>query len=372
MIATRNLRRARVLIVGCGDVGMRALPLFQARAAAPRVIALTHHPERAGELRAAGATPIPGDLDARKSLKRLAGIARSVLHLAPPPRDGLDDRRTRALIATLRAPRRSIARAVQSPVMAQRLIRGYMRAFDTRTRHVLRDPSRAPSRRPGQRPSSFAKTSFIVPDGPFPTSIRQTSFRPGLRLVYASTTGVYGDCGGAWIDETRPARPENERARRRVSAERQLRAAGVESGWRVSIARIPGIYAGNRLPLARIERAQPALIESDDVYTNHIHADDLAGILVRALARGRPQRVINASDDTDLRMADYFDRVADAYGLPRVPRISRAEAQTRLEPITLSFMRESRRLSNARLKRELAYELRHPTVDDFLRTNARR
>ncbi|WP_061145580.1 NAD-dependent epimerase/dehydratase family protein [Caballeronia arvi] len=372
MIATRILRRARVLIVGCGDVGMRALPLFQARAAAPRVIALTHHPERASALRAAGATPIPGDLDARASLRRLAGVARNVLHLAPPPRDGAVDSRTRALIATLRARHRSAARPAQTPVMAQRLARGYMRAADLRVRHALRDASRAPLKRPGQRPGSFAKTSFIVPDGPFSTSIRAASFRPGLRFVYASTTGVYGDCGGAWIDETRPARPENERARRRVSAEKQLRAAGVGSGWRVSIARIPGIYAGNRLPIARIERALPALVESDDVYTNHIHADDLAAILVRALRRGRPQRAINASDDTDLRMADYFDRVADAYGLPRVPRITREEAQTRLEPITLSFMRESRRLSNARLKRELGYVLRHPTVDDFLSTNARR
>lgn len=145
----------------------------------------------------------------------------------------------------------------------------------------------------------------------------------------------------------------------------------MKSGWRVSIVRIPGIYAENRLPLARIERKMPALAAADDVYTNHIHADDLAAILLRALSRGRPQRVFNASDDTDLRMADYFDRVADAYGLPRIPRISRQEAQARLEPITLSFMRESRRLSNARLKRELRYVLRHPTVDDFLATKRR-
>ncbi|WP_250512354.1 NAD-dependent epimerase/dehydratase family protein [Caballeronia sp. INDeC2] len=337
MIATRNLRRARVLIVGCGDVGMRVLPLLHARANAPRVVALTHHPERAGELRAAGATPISGDLDLRRSLGRLAGLARNVLHLAPPQRDGDSDRRTRALIAALRRPRRSVAR-------------------DAKT-HWL-------------HPDRAGKTAFIVPDGLRAATTRRTG--PRTRFVYASTTGVYGDCAGAWIDETRPARPENERARRRVSAERQLRAAGVESGWRVSIVRIPGIYAANRLPVARIEKGMPALIESDDVYTNHIHADDLAAILVRALARGRPQRVINASDDTDLRMADYFDRVADAYGLPRVPRISRREAQARLEPMTLSFMRESRRLSNARLKRELGYVLRHPTVDDFLNAATRR
>ncbi len=310
---------------------MRALPLFQAKAVKPRVVTLMHHPERADVLRAAGACPIAGDLDERKTLRRLAGMVRNVLHLAPPPRDGHVDARTRALIAALRAPHRSVARA----------------AFVASVRH---------------------RTSDIVPEGFSRTSKRQAARRKPLRFVYASTTGVYGDCGGAWIDETRPARPDNERAWRRVSAEMQLRSAGRTSGWRVSIVRIPGIYAGDRLPLPRIERKMPALAEADDVYTNHIHADDLAAILLRTLARGRAQRVINASDDTDLRMGDYFDRIADAYDLPRVPRITRAEAEARLEPITLSFMRESRRLANARLKRELRYALRHLTVDDFLRS----
>jgi nucleoside-diphosphate-sugar epimerase len=337
MIPVRTLRRPRVLIVGCGDVGMRALPLLQAKAAAPRVIALTHHPERANVLRAAGALPMTGDLDDQRTLRRLAGIARNVLHLAPPPRDGASDARTRALIAALRAPHRSVARGISAATMHHR---------------------------------KSAKSFSIVPEGPFPSSKRQAARRRPLRFVYASTTGVYGDCNGAWVDETRPARPGNERARRRVSAETQLRAAGVESGWRVSIVRIPGIYAGDRLPLPRIERKMPALVQADDVYTNHIHADDLAAILLRTLARGRAQRVINASDDTDLRMGDYFDRVADAYGLPRVPRITRDEAEARLEPVTLSFMRESRRLANARLKRELRYALRHPTVDDFLRDSS--
>lgn len=335
MIATRTLRRPRVLIVGCGDVGLRVLPLLRSRAASPRVIALTHHPERAAELRAAGASPIAGDLDAKRSLRRLAGIAPHVLHLAPPQREGDTDRRTRALLAALRAPRRSVARGAQAAVARHR---------------------------------TWRASTFIVPDAPFGATSRATSRVVPVRFVYASTTGVYGDCGGALIDETRPARPDNERARRRVSAEEQLRHVGARSGWRVSIVRIPGIYAENRLPLARIERAMPALIERDDVYTNHIHADDLAAILMRALGRGRAQRVVNASDDTDLRMADYFDRVADAYGLPRVPRITREEAETRLEPLTLSFMRESRRLCNARMKHELGYALRHPTVDDFLRS----
>jgi nucleoside-diphosphate-sugar epimerase len=185
--------------------------------------------------------------------------------------------------------------------------------------------------------------------------------------VYASTTGVYGDCGGAWIDETRVQQPANARAKRRVSAERQLRRATARGVIAASIARIPGIYAGNRLPLARLEKRTPALIDADDVYTNHIHADDLAAILVRLATHGRPARVIHASDDTSLKMGEYFDVVADAFGLARPPRITRAEAEQQIEPTLLSFMRESRRLVNRRLKEELRVRLRYPSVDDFLR-----
>lgn len=188
-----------------------------------------------------------------------------------------------------------------------------------------------------------------------------------MRMVYASTTGVYGDCAGALIDETRPVRPANARAKRRVAAERLLRQANVRGAMAASIVRIPGIYARERLPLARIGQGKPALIERDDVYTNHIHADDLAAIMLRAAVRGRIGRVVHASDDTVLKMGAYFDCVADAFGLPHVPRLTREAAERSLDPATLSFMRESRRLSNARLKRELRVVLRYPTVDAFLR-----
>jgi len=208
-----------------------------------------------------------------------------------------------------------------------------------------------------------------------PADGRQTGIVPDaavaprrIRLVYASTTGVYGDCGGALIDETRPVRPVNARAKRRVHAERTLRRATARGALAACIVRIPGIYAAERLPLARIERQMPALIDADDVYTNHIHADDLAAILLRTLARGACSRVFHASDDSVLKMGEYFDRVADAYGLARVPRISRQQAERQLEPVTLSFMSESRRLANRRLARELRMKLRYPSVDDFLAT----
>ena len=186
------------------------------------------------------------------------------------------------------------------------------------------------------------------------------------RFVYISTSGVYGDCAGERIDETRPARPATARARRRVDAETQLRRFGVRGGTRVSILRAPGIYAADRLPLERLMKGANVLRDEDDVFTNHIHADDLARACVAALWRGRPGRIVHVCDDTELRMGDYFDWVADHFGLPRAPRLSRAEAAQQLSPMQLSFMGESRRLRNQRLKAELRVALRYPTIREGL------
>ena len=183
------------------------------------------------------------------------------------------------------------------------------------------------------------------------------------RVVYISTTGIYGDCAGAEVDETRPPAPKSARGRRRLDAENTLRAWGASCGVGVSILRAPGIYAADRLPTARIQRGDPVLCPADDVHTNHIHAEDLARIAALALSRGRPNRAINAVDDTRLAMGEWFDRVADSFGLPRPPRVSREEAARTLSPLTLSFMGESRILANRRLKRELRYRFLFPDVD---------
>ena len=281
---TPKLTLPRLLIVGCGDVGMRLLPLLRARF---RVFAVTSDPARCAELRAAGAVPLVADLDQPHALRRLAGLARHVVHLAPPQPEGVRDRRTRNLCA-------------------------------------------------------------ILPEG--------------ARLVYVSTTGVYGDCGGALIDETRSVAPHNARAQRRVDAERVLRAWAVRAGASVAILRVPGIYARERLPLRRLEQGTPALLAADDVYTNHIHADDLAHIVALALFRSLPGRIYHAVDDTHMKMADYFDTVADAFDMPRPPRVARAQLAASVSPMLLSFMSESRRMSNARIKRELGVRLRFPQV----------
>ena len=182
------------------------------------------------------------------------------------------------------------------------------------------------------------------------------------RLVYISTSGVYGDCRGAWVSEERTLHPQTPRALRRADAEARLRRFGRARRVAVSILRAPGIYAGDRLPLARLERGLPLLQEAEDIYTNHIHADDLASMARCALARGRPGRIYNAADESALKMGEYFDLIADRLGLPRAPRLPRDEIVQRLTPAMLSFMGESRRLTNARIKRELGVRLEYPDV----------
>ncbi len=262
-----------------------------------RVLALTSSATRVPALRAQGITPLVGNLDVESSLRRLAGIATRIVHLAPPVSQGWSDDRTRALTQVLRH--------------------------------------------------------------------RTTP----LALVYGSTSGVYGDCGGAWVDETRQIQADTPRARRREHAENCIRFFGRSAGVRSNILRIPGIYAPDReggTPQGRLLKGMPVLQADDDVFTNHIHADDLARACVRALWRGKAQRIYNVNDDTELKMGDYFDLAADLYGLPRPPRVSRASANAQLPLMLLSFMGESRRMVNLRLKEELGLQLRYSTVREGL------
>lgn len=180
------------------------------------------------------------------------------------------------------------------------------------------------------------------------------------QLVYISTSGVYGDCGGAWVSETRSPAAQSARAARRVDAERRLRRFGRHC--RVSILRAPGIYAADRLPLERLHKRLPLMLHAEDSHTNHIHADDLGRACIAALARGRANRVYNINDDSSLLMGEWFDALADAFALPRAPRLAREDVRRTVPALQWSFMNESRQLDNTRMKRELRLRLRYPTV----------
>ncbi len=289
----QSFGKPSILIIGCGDIGLRVAKQLSR---SHRVFALTSQQSRFQELREVGATPILGNLDQPESLWRLAGLAQTVIHLAPPQNSGNRDCRTRNLIRIL------------------------------------------------------AQGSNAV-----------------RRLIYISTTGVYGDHRGAKVSEITPVNPQSERAKRRVDAERVLRLWGPANGVAVTILRVPGIYAADRLPIERLQSKTPALVAEEDAYSNHIQSDDLARLVCAAVYHGKPQRIINACDGGETKMGDYFDEVADAFGLQSPARLPGNELQKIVSPMLWSFMRESRRVTNMRLH-ELKTPLRYPSVGHFLKT----
>ena len=294
-----RFRRPRVLIVGCGDVGLRVAGLLRPSS---RLMALTSSIHKVAALRSQGITPLLGNLDAPDTLRRLAGIATHVVHMAPPPNEGHTDPRTRSLLVALRL--RSL---------------------------------------------------------------------PSV-LVYGSTTGVYGDCAGQWVDETRSLNPQTLRAQRRVDAQAWINYVGRSGYPRTQVLRIPGIYALDRdggTPRERLLRGTPVLDAQEDVYTNHIHADDLARATQLALWRGKPLRSLNVCDETDLKMGDYMDSAAALWGLPKPLRVSREEAQSQLTPMVMSFLNESRRIRADRMTQELRLRLLYPTVMHGLKGDTR-
>lgn len=366
----RRFRRQRLLIIGCGDVGQRVVQQLHH---GWQVIGVARSDETLQKIRAAGAMAMQAD-DAH----RLARWATHILHAAPPAsRDGeVTDRLTRGWLQALARARGQRARMTSRPGRTHRL---------------------------GARSAA----ALLAVPAPAAQARSQSQHAPAPRLVYLSTTGVYGDRGGAFTRETDTLQPLTDRARRRVDAERQVRfgihrpdgsnagsrraahphadSARPDSAYRdgahvsgprhrrlqqpplpALVLRVPGIYAADRLPVERLRQQVPALVPADDVITNHIHADDLARIARTALLRGPRQRVINAVDDSQMTLGDYLDQVADRLGLPRPPRHSRAELTRTLSEVRMSFMRESRRLDTRRLKRELRVRLQWPTVAEFL------
>jgi len=182
------------------------------------------------------------------------------------------------------------------------------------------------------------------------------------RIVLISTTGVYGDCAGRWIDESEPVKPGVDRAKRRVDAELALQEWGENYQGDWVILRVPGIYSAERLPLERLKRAEPVLLESEAPWTNRIHADDLARIAVRAMEVAPQHSIYNACDGHPSTMTDYFNQLAEFAQLARPPQVSLAEASQLVSAGMLSYLQESRRIHNDKLLTELKIQLLYPSL----------
>lgn len=187
------------------------------------------------------------------------------------------------------------------------------------------------------------------------------------RMVLISTTGVYGDCQGRWIDESEPVKPQADRAKRRLDAEQALHAWAMRFGREYVILRVPGIYALDRLPLERLRRQEPVIKAEESPWTNRIHADDLALIAKHAMEGAPNGAIYNATDGHPSTMTDYFNQIADYAGLPRPPQISLNQAHGSVSEGMLSYLQESRRIHNDKLLKELGIKLQHPSLASALR-----
>ncbi len=285
----------KIIIVGCGKIGLRVATLWQARGST--VIATARDTAKATRLREFGIKVVEMDLDEPQTPGKLVCNRSLLYYFAPPSPTGQTDLRMRAFLEGLTT-----------------------------------DPA-------------FEK------------------------VVYISTTGVYGDSQGAWVNEETPVNPQSARSWRRLDAETTLRAWGRKHQVPVVILRVPGIYGPGRLPGEAIRSRRPVVNEFECGYTNRIHADDLARVCVAAADRGRADTIYNASDGSPGTMTGYFNCVADALGLPRPPVVTRAEAMRILSPEMLSYLGESRRIDNRRMREELGVEPLYPNLETGLRAS---
>jgi len=210
----------------------------------------------------------------------------------------------------------------------------------------------APPPRSGVEESRLQRFLAAMPSGQLPE-----------KVVYLSTTGVYGDCGGELVDENHAVNPLAERALRRFSGEQQVLGWGQQMRVPVTVLRVAGIYGPERLPLARLQRGEPMVCEAESPTTNRIYIDDLVAVCRAAMVRGVAGEIYNVSDGHPGNMTDYFNQVADFAGLPRPEQISLQQAQQQLSAGMLSYLKESRRLDNRKMLQQLGVVLRYPTLE---------
>lgn len=289
----RQFRQMRIVIAGCGQVGLR---LISERPTLHFTATYRQLTTKANPIRALGAKPIQTDLNSIVDLKRLCRLSNRLIWMAPPN------------------PGLAIDRSLQRACL-------YLSQYQGHARKPV--------------------------------------------VTYISTTGVYGNAQGHWITERSPVQPQSERAKRRVVQESQLRQAIQSNRCAGHILRAPGIYGESRLPVERIRNQTPALRDDEDSWSNHIHEVDLARLALWCQFKGGNWTVVNACDSEPSKMGDYFDRVADHFGLDRPPRVSRTEAKQMVSPMMWSFMSESRRIKSLMMP-TLRFKLKYPSVGSYL------
>lgn len=288
--------KSEVLIVGCGDVGVRVARLLQH--SSRKVFGLARSEARGEALRGFGIEAVAGNLDSVDSLADLPTAGKLIFYFAPPPGGGPYDTRMRNFCEAISADRR--------------------------------------------------------PE----------------KVIYISTSGVYGDQGGAWVTEETPVNPQTSRAQRRVDAEGTLVAWGRSSSVPIVILRVTGIYGPGRLPLARVQQGHPILLEEQSPPTNRIHADDLAVVCVKAAEKARDGDIFNVSDGHPGTMTQFFNAVTSLLGLPALPQVDMSEAKQIMNPMMLSYLTETRRMDNRKMTEQLEVRLLYPDLEAGLRNVA--
>lgn len=283
-----------MLIVGCGDIGVRVAQLE--KQAGHRVSGLVRSAAGAERLRGQGIEPVMATLDDLSSLQDLPTGGKRVYYFAPPTGGG---------------------------------------PYDSRMRN-------------------FCKA---VGDGQLPG-----------KVIYTSTSGVYGDCGSEWVTEETPLNPLTSRAQRRVDAETTLQKWGREHSVAVVILRVTGIYGPGRLPLARIQQGHPVLREDESPPTNRIHADDLALVCLKAAQKAADGDIFNVSDGQPGTMTQYFNHVSALLGLPPLPQVNMDEAKRVMNPMMLSYLTETRRMNNRKMLEQLGVTLKYPDLESGLKS----
>jgi NAD dependent epimerase/dehydratase family enzyme len=302
--------RTHSVIVGCGDVGLRILKLFGNK---NRILATCRHKKQAAAIQELDGMALNGDLTNKRFSQRIANLCKSsrCFMLYAPPSQG------------------------QTDPISLKLILQINKSAHPFLKHKQR-----------------------------------------THICYVSTIGVYGNQHGNWVSENMPTQAKTARAKRRVHAENCWRGKnkahfsqmkGIAS---VRILRAPGIYARQRLPIERIKSKIPAIVSQEDAWSNHIHADDLARLCWISSFAQSGRYIINAVDDQPMKMGDYFDSIADHFGLEKPPRLPRSVVKEQVSEIMWSFMNESRRVNNQRLKKLKNFKLKFQNVETFLSQGA--